>query len=216
MQARSFKFVGCQVIVMAKHPWNIREGFIFGSLLLASGVLLQFLVGPVVWQLLAWPVNVIMLAVLLVAVGVMYALRRRVPFFEWQMHNGAAVPALTYALGLTIIMGLILQTPMGGVPYLSRMLRLWPFVLAWGWVVVISGLAALNHLLRFKWREIPFVLNHLGVFVAIVAAALGSAGELAGAWLAAVYAGIIMMMAGAICLMLFMAPKPAKEEEDRK
>ena len=199
---------------MAKRRWNIREGFIFGALLLAFGVLLQFLVGPVFWPALTWPGNIILLAVLLVALGVMYALRRRVAFFEWLMHNGAAVPALTYALGLTLIMGLITQSPMAGVPFLSRMLRLWPFTLAWGWVVVISGLAALNHLLRFKWREIPFVLNHLGVFVAIVAAALGSAGELRGAWLAAVYTGILMMMAGALCLMLFMAPKPTKEEEE--
>ena len=33
-------------------------------------------------------------------------------------------------------------------------------------------------------------------------------------WLPAVYAGIFMMIAGALCLMLFMAPKPA--EEDRR
>lgn len=198
---------------MAKRPWKMREGFMFGAGLLAAGLLLQVVAGPVDWHALAWPVNIILLAVFLAVMGVMYALRRKVAFFEWLMHNGAAVPALTYALVLTLVMGLITQTPMGGVPFLSRMLRLWPFVLAWGWVALISGLAALNHLLRFKWREIPFVLNHLGVFVAIVSAALGSEPELGGAWLAAVYAGIIMMMAGAVCLMLFMAPKPLKEGE---
>lgn len=60
------------------------------------------------------------------------------------------------------------------MPWLGRMLRFWPFVLAWGWMLLIAGLAALNHLLRWKLREIPFVLNHLGLFVAVVAATLGS------------------------------------------
>ena len=32
-------------------------------------------------------------------------------------------------------------------------------------------------------------------------------------WLWAVYAGIFMMLAGAVCLMFFMAPRPVKEEE---
>ena len=199
---------------MAKRPWRMREGFLFGAGLMAAGILLQIVAGPVYWHALAAPVNIVALVALLALIGAMYALRRKIPFFEWMMHNGAAVPSLVYALGLTLIMGLVTQTPMGGMPFFGRMLRMWPFVLAWGWVVLISGLAALTHLLRFLWREIPFVLNHLGVFVAIVAASLGSAGELKGAWLTAVYVGIIMMMAGAVCLMLFMAPKPANKEEE--
>jgi len=39
-------------------------------------------------------------------------------------------------------------------------------------------------------------------------------------WLPAVYTGIFMMIAGALCLMLFMAPRPVaparKEEKDRR
>jgi hypothetical protein len=42
-------------------------------------------------------------------------------------------------------------------------------------MMLISALAALNHLLRWKVREIPFILNHLGVVVAIVSATLGNA-----------------------------------------
>ena len=194
----------------------MRDGFLLGAGLLALGAVLQLVVGPPQWHLLAWPVNITVLAALMAAVGVMYALRRRVPFFEWMMHYGAAVPALVYALGLTLVMGLITQTPMGGVPFLSRMTRMWPFALAWGWVLVVSSMATLNHLLRFKLKEIPFVLNHLGVVVAVAAATFGSAPELRGAWLTAVYVGVLMMMAGALCLMLFMAPRPDKEEEEER
>ena len=156
-------------------PWNMKEGFLIGGGLLLVGLLLQVTLGPIDWSLPAWPVNLVLLIFLLVVIGVMYALRRKVYAFEWMMHSGAAVPCLVYAASLTILMGLLPQVRMGGVPWLSQMLQFWPFVLIWTWMMVISALAALNHLLRWKVREIPFILNHLGVVVAIVAATLGSA-----------------------------------------
>ena len=156
-------------------PWNMKECFLIGGGLLLVGLLLQVALGPIDWSLPAWPVNLILLILLLGVIGVMYALRRKVYAFEWMMHSGAAVPCLVYAAALTILMGLLPQVRMGGVPWLSQMLQFWPFVLIWIWMMVISALAALNHLLRWKVREIPFILNHLGVVVAIVAATLGSA-----------------------------------------
>ena len=156
-------------------PWNMKEGFLVGGGLLFTGVLLQVAMGPIRWEFFASPVNWIVLILLLSAVGVMFALRRKVYVFEWMMHAGAAVPCLIYAATLTILMGLLPQVRAGGMPWLCQMLRFWPFVLIWTWMMVISALAALNHIFRWKVREIPFILNHLGVVVAIVAATLGSA-----------------------------------------
>ena len=156
-------------------PWNMKEGFLIGGGLLLVGLLLQVAIGPIDWSLLAWPVNLVMLILLLAVVGGMFALRRKVYAFEWMMHSGAAVPCLVYAAALTVLMGLLPQVRMGGIPWLSQMLQFWPFVLIWTWMMLISALAALNHLLRWKVREIPFILNHLGVVIAIVAATLGSA-----------------------------------------
>lgn len=298
---------------MWNKPWKMKEGFVIGAGLLFVGLLLQIAVGPLDWSLFAWPVNIIALAVILALIGTMYALRKKVHVFEWMMHYGAAVPSLVYALGLTIVMGFVYQTDgEEGIPWLSRMLNFWPFVLAWTWMMLIAGLTALNHLVHFKVKEIPFLLNHVGVFMAIVCATLGSAdtreltmtcytdipewraaddkgemqkmdlaielhkfimdtyedgtpkrfaseisvytkdgGNVSGTvdvnkpikvngwkiyqygydykrgaeslysefllvhdpWLPWIYAGIFMMLAGALCLMLFMAPKPVKKEE---
>jgi hypothetical protein len=151
------------------------QGFLIGGGLILTGVLLQAVLGPVNWSLLARPANIVVLLAFVAVVVAMYALRRRVYAFEWMMHSGAAVPCLIYAAVLTIVMGLLPQLRSGGVPWLSQMLTFWPFVLIWTWMLLISALAALNHLLRFKVREIPFILNHLGVVVAIVAATLGNA-----------------------------------------
>lgn len=164
---------------MWNKPWTFAEGFLIGGGLLAVGLLLQVVLGPVQWDLLAWPVNIILLVLFLVMLGIMYALRRKVYLFEWMMHLGAAVPALCYALGLTIIMGLVAQydgegEAPGRIPWLSQMLNFWPFVLSYVWLTVIAGLASINHLLRFRLKEIPFLLNHLGLFVALIGGTLGS------------------------------------------
>lgn len=156
-------------------PWNMKEGFLIGGGLLFVGLMLQVAIEPIRWELFAWPVNLVVLIVLLAAVGIMFVLRREVYAFEWMMHAGAAVPCLVYAAALTILMGLLPQVREGGMPWLSQMLQFWPFVLIWTWMMVISALAALNHLLRWKVKEIPFILNHLGVVIAIVAATLGNA-----------------------------------------
>ena len=148
-------------------PWKLAEGFLIGGGLLAVGLALQLSMGPVRWSLFATPVNWMMLALLLGALVLMFLLRKRVYAFEWMMHGQAAVASLAWALGITLVMGLLPQTRQGGVPWLSQMLSFWPFVLIWTWMMVISGLATFNHLLRFKLSEIPFLLNHMGVFVAI-------------------------------------------------
>ena len=293
-------------------PWKTTEGFLIGGGLFAVGLALQVALGPVRWSLFASPVNYVMLILLLCILFLMYGLRKKVYAFEWMMHGTAAVPALAWALGITLVMGLLPQTRVGGVPWLSQMLSFWPFVLIWTWMLLISGLATINHCARFKMSEIPFILNHLGVFVAIVSATLGNADVqklqmtvfddepewralsdndvmvepglaielhdftveyyedmtpkrfasdisvytedgknvhgvvevnkplkvngwkiyqygydsakgnesdysvfmlVKDPWLPGVYAGIFTMLAGALCLMFFMAPKPRKEEE---
>jgi ABC-type transport system involved in cytochrome c biogenesis permease subunit len=134
---------------------------------------------------------------------------------------GAAALSLAFAAALTILMGLIPQVEEGGVPWLSRMTCFWPFILVWAWVAALSLMAAVKRLLRWKLKEIPFVLNHLGVAVTIVAVTLSNAGMqrlhsadqglemLVDPWRAWVTVGICIMMAGALCQILFMAPRPS-------
>ncbi len=160
---------------MFTKPWKFKEGFLIGGFLILLGLILQAVAGPVDWDALAWPVNIILLAVLLLVIDVMFLLREKVYAFEWMMHAQAAVPAIACTLCLTLLMGLTVQTDEGGIPGLSQMVTFWPFTLTYTWMVLIAGLTTLNRISRWKWRDIPFVINHLGVFLAITCAALGSA-----------------------------------------
>jgi hypothetical protein len=71
-------------------------------------------------------------------------------------------------------MGLTRQEVNGS--WLNDMLSFWPFVLMYVLMAVILGqviIQRLTHLTSWK-RDIPFLLNHLGLFLALTTATLGN------------------------------------------
>ena len=159
--------------------WKMREGFVTGAGLILVGLLLQYTAGPIDWSAFAFPINAIVLALYLLLLVIIYALRHRVRLFSYLFTVEAAVPTLIYAAILTVAMGLTRQVapheraidPIG----LTRMLSFWPFVLIYARLAGIVGLIAIRQILHFRLREAPSLLSHIGLFIAIVAATLGSA-----------------------------------------
>lgn len=146
----------------------MKEGFIIGGGLIFVGLMLELSIGPVVWEAFAWPVNGIVLAGFLALIAVIFLLRKRVYAFRFIGTYQAAIPAMVYAILLTIIMGLTRQTENG--TWLNNMLVFWPFVLIYVYMAVILGVTILRRL-----NNIPFLLNHLGLFIAMTTATLGNA-----------------------------------------
>ncbi len=149
-------------------PWTMKEGFTIGGGLIFAGLMLELSIGPVVWEALAWPVNGIVLAGFLALIAAVFLLRKRVYAFRFIGTYQAAIPTLVYAVLLTIIMGLTRQTENG--TWLNNMLVFWPFVLIYVYMAVILGITILRRL-----NNIPFLLNHLGLFIAMTTATLGNA-----------------------------------------
>lgn len=145
-------------------PWKYSEGFIIGAGSFLLGTVLQLLVGPIKWSLFAWPVNIIVLLVLLACITVLYLVKKRFYIARWLMSIQAAVPAMAFCAVQTLVMGLSGWS----------MLDFWPLVLSYLWVDLIVGLACLNRICHFKWSSVPFLCNHVGLFIALTAATLGS------------------------------------------
>ena len=156
-------------------PWNMKEGFLIGGGLIIAGLALQLSVGHVAWDSFAWPANGIVLAGFLAIIAILFLLRKRVYAFQFVSTYQAAIPALVYAVVLTIIMGLTRQLKDG--TWLNNMLSFWPFVLIYVYIAVILGVIILRRLMHLSsWkRDVPFLLNHLGLFVALTTATLGNA-----------------------------------------
>ncbi len=154
--------------------FSLFDGFMIGGGIIVAGLLLQFTSGGVVWDALAWPANAIVLAVFIAIIIAIYLLGRKFDALRFLGTYKAAIPAMIYAVILTIIMGLTKQTVDG--TWLNNMLAFWPLVLIYMYIAVILGIITIKHTIKFRWkRDIPFLLNHLGLFIALVAATLGNA-----------------------------------------
>lgn len=157
---------------------GMKEGILVCCGLIALGMVLQQTAGPVRWGAMTWPVNGIVLAVLVLGIVLMSVLRGKVRLFRWMATLQAGIPAIVACAMLTVLMGVTRQAPSGHVPVdsigITAMLSFWPFVLTYLWLMVLVGMVCLTRL-RPKWRNIPFLLNHLGIFIALVAGTLGNA-----------------------------------------
>ena len=167
----------------------MKEGFLIGGGLIIVGLILELSVGLVNWDAFRWPVNGIVLAGFLALIAIIFLLRKRVYGFQFIGTYKAAIPALVYAVVLTIIMGLTRQksltpssSPMGeGSLWINYMLNFWPFVLIYVYIAVILGLTVLRQLkswaaANFSLFTLHFSLfSHLGLFLAMTTATLGNA-----------------------------------------
>jgi hypothetical protein len=153
----------------------MKEGSLIGGGLIIAGLLLEMSAGSVDWDAFRWPVNGIVFGGFLTFITIIYLLRKRVYGLQFIGTYKAAIPTLVYAVVLTIIMGLTRQT-VDGV-WLNNMLSFWPFVLIYVYIAVILGQIILRRTLHFNsWRrDVPFLLNHLGLFLAMTTATLGNA-----------------------------------------
>ena len=160
---------------MWNKPWTLKEGFLIGGVLIAVGIVLEMSTGPVVWEAFAWPANGIVLGGFLALIAIIWLLRKKIYIFHFVGTFQVAIPIMVYAVILTIIMGLTRQET--GGTWFSNMLSFWPFVLMYVMIAIILGqviLRRLTHLTSWR-RDIPFLLNHLGLFLAMTTATLGNA-----------------------------------------
>ena len=158
-------------------PYSMKEGFLIGGGLVVAGLMLELCVGPVVWDAFAWPVNVVAMIAFLVLIAAMHVFRNKVYVFRFMSSCQAAVPALVCVVMLTIVMGLTRQTVNG--LWIYNMLSFWPFVLIYVYMTAILGLVVIKRLSVMRSRrnlhDLPFLLFHIGLFVALTSATLGNA-----------------------------------------
>lgn len=159
--------------------WSIKHGLLLGGGLALVGLLLQFLLGPIDWQLISWPVNVYLLLFFVMLVVALHLMRGAFYPVRWLTSLPAAIGVLLWITAITLVMGLVKQLPSTQPPAdalgITRMLSFWPFVLLYGWLALSLALVVLQRSLSFKWRNVPFLLLHGGILVSLLTATLGSA-----------------------------------------
>ena len=164
---------------MWKEPYSYKEGFVISGGLVVSGLMLQLSVGPLIWDIFMWPANIIALAVFIVLLALIWLLRSKSYFFRFITTAKAAVPAISTAVVMTVIMGLTKQTGEKNEPAdllgFTKMLECWPFILIYIWMTVIVGEETIKQIATLRLRGLPSLLSHVGLFVVLTCGTLGSA-----------------------------------------
>ncbi|UVS01021.1 cytochrome c biogenesis protein ResB [Bacteroides fragilis] len=167
---------------MWQKPWGYKEGFAICGGLFLTGIFLQMTVGKCTLSILSYPVNVCVGLLYVVILLSAYTFSQKSYFIRWMGSCQVAVSSMVSVAVLTVVMGLIRQVksdiPLSGIENwlgFSQMLSACSFVLLFLWMVTLLGLTTIRRIHHFHWRDVPFVLNHLGLFLALTGAVLGNA-----------------------------------------
>ncbi|MFI3331531.1 MAG: cytochrome c biogenesis protein ResB [Rikenellaceae bacterium] len=157
-------------------PWGYSESFAIVIGLIIIGLALQIAVHSFDFYLLARPVNFVVCAFVVVSsvvLGIFIGKSSLSKFFT-------SVPlsvALICALGvLSIIMGVMPQsTHSHTLLGFDAMTSNWAFVLVYFFTLLSLGAITFKRLKRFRFKDLFFTLNHLGLYILLLSSALGAA-----------------------------------------
>ena len=169
---------------MWKQPWGYAEGWAVCTGLFFTGIILQLTIGKVDVDVFHYPANLVSGISFIVLILFLHLCGRKFTSLKWFSGSQAGITSMASVLFLTILMGFTRQiSPSADLSSEVGFVRLgfvqmtvsWPFVLLFLYFLLVLGLVTLRRVSSFKWkRDTGFILNHLGLFIALFAAILGS------------------------------------------
>ncbi len=148
-----------------------RTSLITVAAVIAAGVVLQFLLGSFNIAVLAFPVNLVTAALLVLAVAGLVLYREKAAFM---LLSGIpfSVTVIGALLVCCLVMGLI---PQHGRGFLSGVTSSWPFVLVYLTMLLSLGCVIARSIMDFSVRRWAFYCNHIGLWLVLAGAGLGHA-----------------------------------------
>lgn len=161
-----------------KRQWKYRESFIILLMLLAVGFLLELLTKKHSISLPQMPFSLYVGCMFATGIILLYLNYRNTLFIEWLSGIPAAISAIAGYLAFLLCIGLIKQkTTYSGILQdlgLTHIKVSYPFILIQIYLLTILGVATLKRLFPIRLKNIAFFLSHLGLWITMVSAGLGS------------------------------------------
>ena len=159
-------------------PWSFKQGFLLAFSFSFLGFLLELSIKGNIVPFPSFPINLIVLgALLVITVSIFFVFRHKtiIRFFS-SIH--AAIPAITLFVIIVLIMGLIPQKEeaSGWIQRLglNHLLHHWMFYCSFLYLLWILIFTVCKRIFPFSIRNIPFLLNHLGLLVILTAGVFGA------------------------------------------
>lgn len=160
---------------MKKTSNNYFKGGIICIVLFSIGVVIQHIFGTVASEKIKYPLNIVLGGIYISFLYVIYLLSKKYKKLQWFYGYHAALSSIFALLILTIIMGSINQKADNQLFLgFSQMTHSWSFVIILMYFLSILGLITIKRISVFNFRNVLFLLNHLGLFISILGAVLGN------------------------------------------
>lgn len=161
------------------HPWGYGESFIIAAELLVFGFIVEFLTRGRGLSPVSMPANIYILAAftgILIALRIFYSQN---PIVKWLSGIPAAVSSIISFGLITLLMGFIPQSDVHDSAFidligLTHLKSGWPILFTQIFLLTTLGMVCLKRVTPFRRKNIGFLLNHLGLWITLVAALLGS------------------------------------------
>lgn len=162
-------------------PWGYGQALALASGMMTVGFLLEVMLhahGAVPAP--GWPVNGILLVVFTAGLILPATRLRTDPIIQWLSDVPMAIVATGLVTALALIGGIVPQTTPEQTGLLVKLgfndvFHGWPFILSMLLFLSVLGLVVIKKIVRFQWKTLPSLLNHLGLWLAFAAAFFGSA-----------------------------------------
>ncbi len=159
-------------------PWGYVESFFIGFGLIITGFFLEYFVATDTVPILSFPNNIIFLLGYVVVLFVLYYWFSSVQIIRWLTKIPASITSIVLVTLMVMIMGIIPQevsenyfiTKLG----LNSITTNWAFLLVMFQFLTCLGLITIKRILQFEWSNFGFILNHFGLFIALLAGILGT------------------------------------------
>lgn len=158
-------------------PMGYKGSFLVAIILLIGGFILEAILHEYRISLPKWPINLFIILGLMIYIFVCSKFWKN-KIIIWLSSVPAAVSAISVITILVLLMGFIPQQRQEGFLQLFGLTHIknsWPYLFSTFYLLMILGFTIVKRLNSFKLKNIAFLLNHLGLWILLTAASLGSA-----------------------------------------
>lgn len=161
-----------------ENPWGYVESFFIGFGLIVTGFFLEVFATTGNTFTLSYPYNLVFLTSYILILFVLYKWFSTTQLIRWLTKVPASISSISLVTMMVMIMGIIPQVTSGNNLInnfgLNHITSNWAFLLILFQFLTCLGLISIKRILQFKWSNFGFILNHVGLFLALIAGILGT------------------------------------------
>lgn len=159
-------------------PWAYVESFLIYSGLLITGFMMEIFFPLKSNTGIIFPYNLYILGGIIFFIIILQLFFKKQLFVKWLGSVHAAIISIVFITFMVMIMGIIPQIKTASAFIqllgLNSITTHWAFLLILLVFLISLGLITFKRILNFKVNSIGFILNHLGLFIALSAGILGA------------------------------------------